>query len=104
MCDAIPDNLYTKEQRDYVDSVKPENYKDIILHYMRMRDNITKDRNSFEQKTYKLEKEQSKLKDMLETAWGIIANAGGGNWDLESDEWQEASKKWRDQYHEIKTV
>lgn len=31
----------------------------------------------------------------LEAAWGIIANAGGGDWELESPEWQEAAKAWR---------
>jgi len=37
--------------------------------------------------------------DLLEDAWGIIANAGGGNWKLESDGWRKAAKKWRDRYH-----
>lgn len=38
-------------------------------------------------------------RDMLEAAWGIIANAGGGNWKLETPEWQEAASRWRDEYH-----
>lgn len=37
--------------------------------------------------------------DLLEWAWGIIANAGGGNWELESQEWREAAARWRDAYH-----
>jgi hypothetical protein len=37
--------------------------------------------------------------DLLELAWGIIANAGGGNWERESKEWQDAAVKWRDAYH-----
>lgn len=37
---------------------------------------------------------------LIELAWGIIANAGGGDWTKESQEWQEAAKKWRDDYHE----
>jgi hypothetical protein len=36
---------------------------------------------------------------LLEWAWSIIANAGGGNWKLESPEWQGAAAKWRDEYH-----
>ncbi len=36
--------------------------------------------------------------DLLEWAWGIIANAGGGNWELESPEWREAASRWRDAY------
>lgn len=39
------------------------------------------------------------LADELEMAWVIIANAGGGNWDLESKDWQDAAAKWRDEYH-----
>lgn len=36
--------------------------------------------------------------DLLEWAWGIIANASGGNWDLEQPAWQEAAARWRDSY------
>lgn len=35
---------------------------------------------------------------LLELAWGVIANAGGGNWELETTEWQGAAAVWRDQY------
>ena len=38
-------------------------------------------------------------RDLLEWAWSIIANAGSGNWELESKDWQEAAAKWRDEYH-----
>jgi len=37
--------------------------------------------------------------DLLESAWGIIANSYGGNWDLASDDWKNAANKWRDDYH-----
>ncbi len=36
--------------------------------------------------------------DLLELAWGIIANAGGGDWEKESKEWQDAAVNWRDAY------
>jgi hypothetical protein len=36
---------------------------------------------------------------MLESAWGIIANAGGGDWELEKPEWQDAAIRWRNHYH-----
>jgi len=36
---------------------------------------------------------------LLEMAWGIIANAGGGDWKKETCEWQEAAARWRDDYH-----
>ena len=42
---------------------------------------------------------EEQLKDLLETAWGIIANANGGNWDIAPKEWKEAAEKWRDEYH-----
>ena len=39
-----------------------------------------------------------KMTDLLELAWGVIANAGGGDWDKESKEWQNAAVRWRDCY------
>lgn len=41
------------------------------------------------------------LLDHLETAWGVIANANGGNWDSASQDWRTAAEKWRDRWHEI---
>jgi hypothetical protein len=37
---------------------------------------------------------------LLEEAWGIIANAGWGDWSRESPEWQGAAARWRKRYHE----
>ncbi|MFI5230756.1 MAG: hypothetical protein ACHQWU_16920 [Gemmatimonadales bacterium] len=37
--------------------------------------------------------------DLLEAAWGLIANAGGSNWSLESRDWQDAAARWRDKYY-----
>lgn len=37
--------------------------------------------------------------DLIESAWGIIANAGWGNWEKESVEWREAATRWREKYH-----
>lgn len=36
--------------------------------------------------------------DLLEESWGIIANAGGGDWSKEADEWFHAAVKWREDY------
>ena len=36
--------------------------------------------------------------DMLTAAWGLIANASGGDWPKESPDWQAAAAKWRDAY------
>jgi hypothetical protein len=35
--------------------------------------------------------------DGLELAWGLIANAGEGNWDRETPEWKAAAERWRDE-------
>lgn len=37
--------------------------------------------------------------ELLSVAWGIIANAGGGNWEKEVPDWQRAATRWRDDYH-----
>lgn len=39
--------------------------------------------------------------DLLEAAWGIIANAycGREGWSAAAPDWQEAAKQWRDEYH-----
>lgn len=41
----------------------------------------------------------TKWMEIVESAWGIIANAGGGDWTKESADWREAAGKWRDEYH-----
>lgn len=35
------------------------------------------------------------------SAWGLIANAYEGNWDLASEAsgWKEAAERWRDEFH-----
>lgn len=39
--------------------------------------------------------------DMIEQAWGIIANVGGGDWDKETADWQEAAKRFRERWHNL---
>lgn len=39
----------------------------------------------------------ARLIDRLEYAWTIIANAGGGDWTKETEDWQHAAAKWRDE-------
>jgi hypothetical protein len=34
----------------------------------------------------------------VELAWGIIANAGGGDWERETPEWRDAAARWRDEF------
>ena len=43
-----------------------------------------------------------RLYDDMETAWGIITNAYGGDWDKASPEWKKAAERWRDEaWHRI---
>jgi hypothetical protein len=45
------------------------------------------------------DKEIRKLQRGLEMAWGIIANAYGGNWDLSSPAsgWKKSAERWRNE-------
>lgn len=36
--------------------------------------------------------------ELLDRAWGIIANGGGGDWDKEHPDWKQAAINWRDDY------
>ena len=36
---------------------------------------------------------------LVEFAWGLISNAGEGDWTREAPEWSEAAFRWRDAYH-----
>lgn len=37
--------------------------------------------------------------DLLNAAWAVISNAGGGDWSKETVEWEDAARRWRDDYH-----
>lgn len=39
------------------------------------------------------------INGLVDQAWAIIANAGGGDWEKESADWRDGAKDWRDQYH-----
>jgi len=53
-----------------------------------------------------VEEENKKLRDALDYAWAIIANASGGNWEKESSDWQTAAAKFRDEcyYPSVSTL
>lgn len=40
--------------------------------------------------------------DLLESAWGLIANKFGGDWDKATPEWRAAAECWRDKYHKTR--
>lgn len=41
----------------------------------------------------------SNVNKMLEHAWGVIANVGGGDWSEQSKVWRDAATKWREDWH-----
>lgn len=56
---------------------------------------------SFAELEDELKRVKAREADMLEAAWGIIANAGGWDDDLSATPgWREAAERWRDRYHE----
>ena len=38
------------------------------------------------------------LIDGLESAWGLIANSYGGDWELANPDWRLAAERWREEY------
>jgi len=42
---------------------------------------------------------EAALLDLCELAWGVIANAGGGDWSKETKEWVGAAEGFREEYH-----
>lgn len=45
-----------------------------------------------------IERLRTEYFEMLDSAWGLIANAGGGNWDLQTEEWRQAARRWCENY------
>lgn len=37
--------------------------------------------------------------NLLYSAWVLIANSYGGNWDLTKPDWRNAAEEWRDNWH-----
>ena len=47
-------------------------------------------------------REIERLHDLAESAWGVIANAYGGDWELaQNRDWKPAAERWRDQWHDL---
>jgi hypothetical protein len=45
--------------------------------------------------------ELQQVVDLTYRAWTIIANANQGNWEGETEEWQGAAARWRDDFHNL---
>lgn len=41
----------------------------------------------------------NRANDLLHTAWGIIANVHGGDWDKAPANWRDAAVRWRNDYN-----
>lgn len=46
-------------------------------------------------------KEVKKLLDVAEMLWVVLANVSNGDWTKQTDEWQKAAKRWRDNYFRV---
>jgi len=42
--------------------------------------------------------ELERLIEASDMLWVVLANVSGGDWKLQSEEWQEAAIRWRDNY------
>ena len=45
--------------------------------------------------------EGDSLLDAAEMLWICLANVSGGDWTKQSEEWQTAVKRWRDNYFNV---
>lgn len=50
------------------------------------------------QRVRELEAREEEAKVALDIAWGVIANASGGDWSKETKEWRECAAFWRDHH------
>lgn len=46
-----------------------------------------------------LQRKLTAARDLLEQAWGVIANGNGGNWPEAAATWRTAAERWRDAWH-----
>jgi hypothetical protein len=72
---------------------------DVIYHIGRARRVLTGDSLRTALSTVELalaliERERA----LTESAWVVIANAGGGDWTTQTQEWQDAAARWRDRW------
>ena len=44
---------------------------------------------------------RERMKDAAEMLWIVLANVSGGDWTKQSQEWQEAAERWRDNYFAV---
>jgi hypothetical protein len=75
-----------------------EHYLRLLRHVGELAAQITSALRALPSAPATPEPPHSPTADLLEFAWGIIANAGGGNWDRETDEWRESAVRFRERW------
>jgi len=59
------DDLYTQEQREYVEGVADCHLRDALLHQLRLRDLVSRDHELIERRCSQLENQVIELKELL---------------------------------------
>ena len=54
-----------------------------------------------EQRAERLQEQNEAAMDCLNYAWTIICNVSEGDWTKQTQEWQDAAARCRDQYHAL---
>jgi hypothetical protein len=44
---------------------------------------------------------ERRLLDAGEMLWVVLANVSGGDWSLQTKEWQQAARRWADNFHAV---
>jgi len=65
------------------------------------RRTLIDERDSWKRWCVQAESRERRQGELLEVAWGVIANAGGGDWGVEGAKWREAATRWRDDWHAL---
>ena len=52
-------------------------------------------------KTLVVSSDEDEKNELLEMAWGLIANAYSGDWDKATNGWKPAAMRWRDRWFKL---
>lgn len=108
--DPKPDALVAAAGEELADVVI---YADLLAHKLGLdlateivtKFNTTSMKHGFPERLDAVDEGTTRRMDLLETAWVIIANAQGGDWEKATPEWKAAAERFREAYHaELKTV
>jgi len=56
------ENMYSQENKDFVATIEDKNLRESLLYTMRLRENMSKDRDAFEKQCMRLEQQVKDLK------------------------------------------